>query len=66
MIYDATDPDQLSESDAWQVRLAFAGKDRDARIKAIRRLWSTSKRSAAGRGIPGLGRTGGDTDRAGP
>jgi hypothetical protein len=42
MIYDATDPDQLSESDAWQVRLAFAGKDRDARIKAIRRLWSTT------------------------
>ncbi|MEO5612934.1 MAG: hypothetical protein ABIQ67_09175 [Sphingomicrobium sp.] len=42
MIYDATDPDQLSESDAWQVRLAFAGKDRDARIKAIRRLWSIS------------------------
>lgn len=43
MIYDATDPDQLSETDAWQVRLAFAGKDRDARIKAIRRLWSNSK-----------------------
>ena len=42
MIYDATDPDQLSESDAWQVRLAFAGNDRDSRIKAIRRLWSTS------------------------
>ena len=42
MIYDATDPDQLSESDAWQVRLAFAGKDRDARIKAIRRLWATN------------------------
>jgi len=41
-IYDATDPDQLSESDAWQVRLAFVGKDRDARIQAIRRLWSTS------------------------
>jgi hypothetical protein len=41
-IYDATDPDQLSESDAWQVRLAFVGKDRDARVQAIRRLWSTS------------------------
>ncbi len=41
-IYDATDPDQLSESDAWQVRLAFVGKDRDARIQAIRRLWSSS------------------------
>ena len=41
MIYDATDPDQLSETDAWQLRLAFVAKDRDARIKAIRRLWST-------------------------
>jgi hypothetical protein len=39
-IYDATDTDQLSETDAWQLRLAFVGKDRDARIKAIRRLWS--------------------------
>jgi hypothetical protein len=39
-IYDATDPDQLSETDAWQVRLAFVGKDRDARMAAIRRLWS--------------------------
>ena len=42
MIYDSTDPDQLSETDAWQVRLAFVGKDRDARIKAIRRVLSTS------------------------
>jgi hypothetical protein len=40
MLYDATDPDQLSETDAWQVRLAFAGKDRDARIAALRRIWS--------------------------
>jgi len=39
MIYDATDPDQLSETDAWQLRLAFVGKDRDARMAAIRRLW---------------------------
>ncbi|HEU5286542.1 MAG TPA: hypothetical protein VFU20_08575, partial [Sphingomicrobium sp.] len=40
LIYDATDPDQLSETDAWQVRLAFVGRDRDARLAAIRRLWS--------------------------
>ena len=40
MIYDATDPDQLSETDAWQLRLAFVGKDRDARMAAIRRVWS--------------------------
>jgi hypothetical protein len=39
MIYDATDPDQLSETDAWQLRLAFVGKDRDARMAAIRQLW---------------------------
>ena len=40
LIYDATDPDQLSQTDAWQLRLAFVGKDRDARMAAIRRLWS--------------------------
>ncbi len=40
IIYDATDPDQLSETDAWQLRLAFVGKDRDTRMAAIRRLWS--------------------------
>jgi hypothetical protein len=40
LIYDATDSDQLSETDAWQVRLAFVGRDRDARMAAIRRLWS--------------------------
>ncbi len=40
MIYDATDPDQLSETDAWQLRLAFVGRDRDARMAAIRRLWA--------------------------
>jgi len=39
MIYDATDPDQLSETDAWQLRLAFVGRDRDARMAALRRLW---------------------------
>jgi hypothetical protein len=39
-IYDATDPDQLSETDAWQLRLAFVGKDRDARMAALRRLWA--------------------------
>ena len=38
-IYDATDPDQLSETDAWQLRLAFVGRDRDARMAALRRLW---------------------------
>lgn len=40
LIYDATDPDQLSETDAWQLRLAFVGRDRNARLAAMRRLWS--------------------------
>jgi hypothetical protein len=40
LIYDATDPDQLSETDAWQLRLAFVGRDRDARLAARRRLWA--------------------------
>ena len=38
-IYDATDPDELPQSDAWQLRLAFAGRDQNARIAAMRRLW---------------------------
>ena len=37
--YDATDPDSLGESDAWQLRLAFIGKDQDARLSAMRTLW---------------------------
>ncbi len=40
--YDATDPDQLGESDPWQLRLAFIGKDQDARLSAMRRLWSNA------------------------
>ena len=40
LIYEATDPDQLSETDAWQVRLAFVGRDRDARMAALRHLWA--------------------------
>jgi hypothetical protein len=43
LIYEATDPDQLSQTDAWQVRLAFVGRDRDARIAALRRLWAIGK-----------------------
>ena len=40
--YDATDPDELGETDAWQLRLAFIGKDQDARISAMRKLWGTA------------------------
>ncbi|MGH6784905.1 MAG: hypothetical protein ACREBP_09820, partial [Sphingomicrobium sp.] len=35
-IYDSTDPSDLPESDAWKLRLAFIGKDRDAKLEAIR------------------------------
>jgi hypothetical protein len=42
-IYDRTDPDELTQSDAWQLRLAFAGKDQDTRLAAMRRLWDKAK-----------------------
>lgn len=41
-VYDATDPSDLGESDAWQVRLAMVGKDLETRMAAMRRLWSSS------------------------
>ena len=43
LIYDATDPSDLPETDAWQVRQAFVGKDRDTRLAAIRRLLDKGK-----------------------
>ena len=42
-LYDATDPSDLPGTDAWQVRQAFVGKDRDARLAAIRKLLETGK-----------------------
>lgn len=44
-IYDATDPSDLSETDAWRLRLAFLGRDRDTRISAMRRLWDLGEGS---------------------
>jgi hypothetical protein len=41
--YDATDPDALGETDAWQLRLAYIGRDRDARLSAMRAIWSKSQ-----------------------
>lgn len=38
-IYDVTDPNDLPETDAWQLRLAFFGADQSARLEAMRRLW---------------------------
>ena len=37
-IYDSTDPGDLPETDAWQLRQAFVGRDREAKLAAIRRL----------------------------
>ena len=37
-IYDSTDPGDLPDTDAWQLRQAFVGKDRDTRVGAIRKL----------------------------
>jgi hypothetical protein len=42
-IYDTTDPNDLSGSDAWQLRQAFVAKSRDARLDAIRKLLGTGK-----------------------
>ena len=42
LIYDSTDPDDLPSTAAWQVRLAFVGKDEAARLEAMRRLWSAA------------------------
>jgi hypothetical protein len=42
-IYDSTDPGDLADTDAWQLRQAFVGKDQDTRIAAIRKLLGTGK-----------------------
>ena len=42
-IYDATGPDDIPETEAWQVRLAFLGRDLDTRLGAMRRIWSGSQ-----------------------
>ena len=42
-IYDATDPGDLPDTDAWQLRQAFVGKDAETRLNAIRRLLGTGK-----------------------
>jgi hypothetical protein len=42
-IYDSTDPTDLPNSDAWQLRQAFVGKGADTRLDAIRKLLGTGK-----------------------
>jgi hypothetical protein len=44
-IYDSTDPGDLGDSDAWQLRQAFVGKDRDTKLAAIRKLLALGKDS---------------------
>ena len=44
-IYDQTDPSDLGQSDAWQLRLAAAGKKRADKIGAIRKLLDGAKGS---------------------
>ncbi len=39
-IYDATDPNDLGGTDSWQLRLAFAGRDEETRLAAMRHLWT--------------------------
>lgn len=39
LIYDSTDPDDLVDSDAWLLRQAFVGRDLDAKLSAMRRMW---------------------------
>lgn len=40
--YDATDPDELGGTEAWQLRLAFIGKDQNARLAAMRTIWGNA------------------------
>jgi hypothetical protein len=42
-IYESTGPDDLPGTDAWQLRLAFVGKDLETRLAAMRRLWGGSQ-----------------------
>ena len=44
--YDRTDPDELSASDAWQLRLAFVGRDQPARLAAMRQLWDKADKDS--------------------
>jgi len=42
-LYDATDPSDLPGTDAWQLHQAFAGKDRDTKLAAMRKLLDGAK-----------------------
>lgn len=42
-IYDATDPDALGDTEAWQLRLAYIGRDQEARLSAMRTIWGNGR-----------------------
>lgn len=42
-LYDQTDAQDLAETDAWQLRLAFAAADQKQRVAAMRRLWGNGR-----------------------
>ena len=42
-IYDSTDPSDLPDTDAWQLRQAFVGKDEATKVGAIRKLIGSDK-----------------------
>jgi hypothetical protein len=39
-IYDSTDPNELGGTDSWQLRLAYAGRDTQTRLTAMRHFWT--------------------------
>ena len=43
LIYDATGEDDLPQTDAWQVRMAFVGKDQDTKLAAMQKLWGAAR-----------------------
>jgi hypothetical protein len=49
-IYESTDPSDLPNSDAWQVRQAFVAKSMDDRVAAIRRILDLGKEGLAREG----------------
>ena len=63
-IYDSTDPGDLADTDAWQLRQAFVGKDADTRLAAIRKLLGDRQGRAAEGSGAGAGRPRGDACRA--
>jgi hypothetical protein len=43
LIYEATGEDDLPQTDSWQARMAFVGKDQDAKLAAMQKLWGAAR-----------------------